>query len=324
MSRRICLVGCGNVGSRHLQAIAKLSFEVEVDIVEPNLESTLLGKKRLDEVDYNSKTHKFSWHKNIEELEGDSELTIIATTVVGRVDLLINLAERGHRRFLVEKIVCQSDNEYERLMKKINEFNAKGWVNTNRRYFETYKKLKEYFKESKIIHFSVTASNLSALATSSIHYMDLFSYFVDDYNISLNGEFLLNEIFPNKRGNNFVEFAGTIIGSIKNGSTFSMTSLPATKLPTVINIIGNDKQIMINETNEKLIDLINPENNNFDFRYEYVSGLTDKIIQDILDNDKCDLTTLENSQILHKEIFKVFNSHIKKITNKEMEFCPIT
>jgi hypothetical protein len=324
LSRRICLVGCGNVGSRHLQAIAKLPFEVEIDIVEPNLESMLLGKKRLEEIDYNNETHKFSWYKNIEELQGNSELTIIATTVVGRVDLLLNLAERGHRRFLVEKIVCQSDNDYERLMKKINEFNVKGWVNTNRRYFESYKKLKEYFKESKNIHFSVTTSNLSALATSSIHFIDLFSYFVGDYNINLNGEFLLNEIFPNKRGNNFVEFAGTIIGSIKNGSTFSMTSLPATKLPTIINIIGNDKHIMINETNEELLDLINPENNNFDYRYENVSGLTDKIIQDILENDTCDLTTLEDSQILHKEIFKIFNSHIKKMTNKEMEFCPIT
>ena len=324
MSKRICLVGCGNIGSRHLQAIAKLPFEVEVDIVEPDLESILLGKKRLDEVDYNNKTHKFSWHKNIEELEGNSELTIIATTVVGRVDLLINLAEKGHRRFLVEKIVCQSDKEYERLMKKINELKVKGWVNTNRRYFESYKKLKEYFKESKNIHFSVTASNLSALATSSIHFIDLFSYFVNDYNISLNEEFLLNEIFLNKRGNNFVEFAGTIIGSVKNGSTFSMTSLPATKLPTIINIIGNDKHIMVNETNEELIDLINPENNNFNFKYENVSGLTNKIIQDIFENDKCDLTTLKNSQILHKEIFKIFNSHIKKITNKEMEFCPIT
>ena len=324
MSRRICLVGCGNVGSRHLQAIAKLPFEVEVDIVEPNLESILLGKKRLNEVDYNNETHKFFWHKNIEELQDNFELTIIATTVVGRVDLLLNLAERGHRRFLVEKIVCQSDKEYERLTKKIKEFDVKGWVNTNRRYFESYKKLKEYFKESKNIHFSVTASNLSALATSSIHFIDLFSYFVDDYNINLNGEFLLNEIFPNKRGNNFVEFAGTITGSIKNGSTFSMTSLPATKLPTIINIIGNDKHIMINETNEELIDLINPENNNFDYRYENVSGLTNKIIQDILENDTCDLTTLEDSQFLHKEIFKIFNSHIKKVTNKEMEFCPIT
>ena len=108
-----------------------------------------------------------------------------------------------------------------------------------------------------------------------------------------------------------MEFAGTIIGSVKNGSTFSMTSLPATKLPTIINIIGNDKHIMVNETNEELIDLINPENNNFNFKYENVSGLTNKIIQDIFENDKCNLTTLKNSQILHKEIFKVFNSHIK-------------
>ena len=103
-----------------------------------------------------------------------------------------------------------------------------------------------------------------------------------------------------------------------------MTSLPATKLPNVINIIGNDKHIIINEMNEKLIDLINPENNNFSFRYEHVSDLTNKIVLDILENDKCDLTTLEKSQILHKEIFKIFNSHIKKLTHKEQELCPIT
>ena len=230
----------------------------------------------------------------------------------------------GHSRFLIEKVVCQSDNEYERLIKKFNDFNAKGWVNTNRRYFEIYKKLKDYFNDSKIIHVSVTSSNVSALATNSIHYMDFFSYFTNDYNIKLNGEFLLNKLFPNKRGKDFVEFAGTIIGSIKNGSTFSMTSLPATKLPLVINIIGNDKHIMIDEINEKLIDLINPENNNFSFRYEHVSDLTSRIVQDILKNDDCDLTTVEKSQILHKEIFKIFNLHIKKLTNKEQERCPIT
>jgi hypothetical protein len=317
-------VGCGNIGSRHLQAITKLPFNVEVDIIEPNLESMMLGKKRLEEIGYSNETHKFFWHENIEQLEHNSELTIIATTSVGRVDLIITLAERGHKRFLIEKIVCQSENEYQRLIENINKLNVKGWVNTNRRYFKTYKKLKEYFKESKIIHFSITSSNVSALATSAIHYIDLFSYFVDDYNINLNGELLLDEIFKNKRGSNFVEFAGTITGSVKNGSTLSITSLPTTKLPSVINIVGNDKNIIINETNEKLIDLINPENNNFVFKYEHVSNLTNRIIQDILENDRCDLTTLENSQNIHKEIFKIFNSHIKKITHKEMEFCPIT
>ena len=121
-----------------------------------------------------------------------------------------------------------------------------------------------------------------------------------------------------------MEFAGTVIGSIKNGSTFSVTSLPGTKLPNVINIIGNNKHIMINETDEKLIDLVNLENENFSFKMEYASNLTNKIVQDILKNDNCDLTTLENSQILHKEIFKMFNLHIKKLTNREYDFCPIT
>jgi len=322
--KSICLIGCGNVGSRHLQALVKIPFPLDVKIVEPLSESQELAKQRLSEVPFDEVLHKISWNKNIEDLNEKPDLTIISTTAVGRVDLLCKLLEMGHSRFLIEKVVCQSDNEYERLIKKIKDFNAKGWVNTNRRYFEIYKKLKDYFNDSKIIHVSVTSSNVSALATNSIHYMDFFSYFTNDYNIKLNGEFLLNKLFPNKRGKDFVEFAGTIIGSIKNGSTFSMTSLPATKLPLVINIIGNDKHIMIDEINEKLIDLINPENNNFSFRYEHVSDLTSKIVQDILKNDDCDLTTVEKSQILHKEIFKIFNLHIKKLTNKEQECCPIT
>ncbi len=322
--KKISLIGCGNIGSRHLQALVKIPFAIDVKVVEPFLESEELAKSRLKEIQFDEELHNISWYKNIDDLHEKPDLTIVSTTSVGRVDLLSKLLEMGHSRFLIEKVVCQSDNEYERLMKKFKDFNAKGWVNTNRRYFETYKKLKDYFSDSKVIHVSVTSSNISALATNSIHYMDFFSYFTNDYNIYLNGDFLLNELFSNKRGKGFVEFAGTIIGSIKNGSTFSMTSLPGPKLPIVINIIGNDKHIMINETNEQLIDLINPENNEFSFRYEHVSDLTNKIVQDILQNDNCSLTTLENSKILHKEIFKIFNFHIEKLTNKKQELCPIT
>ncbi len=230
----------------------------------------------------------------------------------------------GHSRFLVEKIVCQSDNEYEKLIKKFKEFGAKGWVNTNRRYFESYKKLKKMFDNSEIIHISVTSSNVSALATSLIHYLDMFSFFTDDFNVNLNGDFLLNQLFSNKRGKDFVEFAGTISGSIKNGSTFSMTSLPATKLPYVINIIGNDKHIMIDETSERITNILNPMDKEISFIYEHVSELTNKITEDILSKDNCNLTTIEESQIHHKEIFRIFNQHIKKLTNKEQELCPIT
>ena len=322
--KKICLIGCGNIGSRHLQSLVKLPFPIDIKIIEPSSESQELGKYRLSEIQYDKGLHNISWIKNIEELNDKPDLTIISTLAVGRVNLICKLLEMGHSRFLVEKIVCQSDNEYERLIKKFKEFGAKGWVNANRRYFESYKKLKKMFDNSEIIHISITSPNVSALSTNLIHYLDMFSFFTDDFNVNLNGDFLLNQLFLNKRGEDFVEFAGTVSGSIKNGSTFSMTSLPATKLSYVINIIGKDKHIMIDETNEKITNILNPMDKEVSFTYEHVSSLTNKITEDILSKDNCNLTTIEESQIHHKEIFRIFNQHIKKLTNKEPELCPIT
>jgi pyrroline-5-carboxylate reductase len=40
--KKIALIGCGNIGSRHLQALAKSSFNCEITIVEPNSEAKTL------------------------------------------------------------------------------------------------------------------------------------------------------------------------------------------------------------------------------------------------------------------------------------------
>jgi len=319
--KRICLIGCGNVGSRHLQAIAKLPFSVHVDIIEPSLQSQELGKTRLNEIKYDE-SHIFSWHKDIQELKDKPDLTIVSTTAKGRADLLCRLVDLGHSRFLIEKMVCQSDAEYEQIIRKFHQNNAKGWINTNPRCFASYQKLKNYFTDLDMIHFSITASNVSALGTNAIHYMDLFSYFTEDYDIKLSGDLLIDEIFPNKRGINLMEFAGTVVGKIKNGSTITMSFLPSENLPTIINIIGKDKHILIDETSQKILNMVN--NDKFSFSFEHVSTITTKIAQEILENDTCCLTILEKSQILHKEIFRMFNLHIKKITGNYMELCPIT
>ena len=322
--KRICLIGCGNVGSRHLQAISKLPFSINVDIVEPNLKSQELGKKRLSEIKYEESSHTFSWHSNIQVLEDKYDLTIVATTATGRADMLCKLVDFGHSKFLIEKMVCQSNDEYQRIITKFHEKSAKGWINTNPRCFASYQKLKDYFLGSEIIHFSVTASNISALGTNSIHYMDLFAFFTGDYNIRLNGDLLINKIFPNKRGSHLMEFAGTVTGKIKNGSTMTLSFLPSYDLPTVVNIIGKDKHILIDETNQKILDMVNQENKEFDFSYEHASTLTTKISEEILEKGICKLTTLEDSKTLHDEIFRMFNLHVNKITGKQMELCPIT
>lgn len=323
MTRKFILVGCGNVGSRHLQALAKLPFEIHVDIVEPNDDAKKLGEFRLNEIQYDKTNHIFSWHRSINELTNKSDLAIIATTSVGRVDIITKLLDSGHTRFLIEKVVCQSTEEYDNLLSKMKLFNAKGWVNTNQRYFKTYQKIKDYFRESQIIHLSVTTSANRGLGTNAIHYIDLFSWLSGDHKIRLNGEFLFNALFPNKRGNHFMDFAGTIIGSINNGSSLVLTFIPDTNLPLIINIIGKNKHLMIDETNEKIINLINGDHS-FEYKYEHPSNLTTRIVQDILEKDYCLLPTLADLYYPHKELFHIFNSHIKKIMNEEKRLCPIT
>ena len=324
MKHKVILVGCGNVGSRHLQALAKIKSDLEVNIVEPNEKAQSLAKSRLNEVIFGNPKHNFFWYKSLDEVKNENSLAIIATNSVGRADILSNLLEKGCNRFLVEKIVCQSVKEYEKILFMIKKNNAKAWVNTNLRYFQTWKKIKDHFQGSKLINFSLVGPNISALATSSIHYIDLFSWFTQDYKVKLSGEFLFDKLFLNKRGNQFVEFAGTIMGSIENGSTFSLTYVPESNIHSILNLTSANKQLIIDETEEKIYNVMKNDNQEFDFEYEYVSTLTTKIVNDILENDESQLSTLEDSFYIHKELFRVLNEHIKKINNEEPDLCPIT
>ena len=146
MKKKILIVGCGNIGSRHLQALTKLNGNVTVDIVEHDSNSIKLAKSRLDEAGYDKKYFKFNWHKNFQTLDGYSDLVIVATLSKDRVKLIEKLLKIGYSRFLIEKLVCQSTSEYKYLLKIMKKFNAKGWVNTRCRYFKSYQKIKQFFK----------------------------------------------------------------------------------------------------------------------------------------------------------------------------------
>ena len=63
--KKIVLVGCGNIGSRHLQAIVKLKNSISIQIIEPDLKAQTLAKSRLNEIKYNKSKHEFFWHESL-------------------------------------------------------------------------------------------------------------------------------------------------------------------------------------------------------------------------------------------------------------------
>lgn len=319
MNKNFLLVGCGNIGRRHLEGLTKLPITKTVHVVEPNIQSQKFAKKQFSKLRKTSFHTKVIWYSSIEELENISELAIIATNSNGRVDIIEQLMIQGHRKFLLEKIVCQSKKEYSLLLKNLKKFNGQAWINTNRRYFKIYKKLKQLFKNEKHIVFSIFSNSLG-LGTNTIHYADLFCWMVNQKSIGLDGSLLSSKILSNKRGKNFVEFSGTITGKNKKG-IFSVTSNNDAEKNIFIKISSKKHSVILNEVEEFFYDFRTMKKSNFE--YEHVSNLTPIIINDILKN-RCYLPTAEDVCDIHLELFRIFNLRLEKSLKKSFNLCPIT
>lgn len=320
--KKIVLVGCGSVGSRHLQALVKLPEKIEIHVIDISEKSKEIAKKRLDEVKYEKNNKKIFWYNKIDELGFSVDLVIVATTSKGKVEITKKLLEIGNKRFIIDKIVAQSKSQYDDLIEKMEQNNAKAWVNTARGYFESYQKVKDVIKNENQIQMTVNAGN-RGLGCVGIHFLNLFSFFSNNYQIKLNGDNLYEKLLENKRGKDLVEFAGTIFAKTKNGSSLNLTFSPYDDLGQTIEIRTKNYHICIDEKNEEIKFLTNNQHE-IKFKNELQSNLTTKIVRDIFECDDCKLPTLEDSYYVHLELFRIFNQHIKKLTNKSPELCPIT
>lgn len=318
---RVLIVGCGIIGSRHLQSILESKTPLIIDIVEPNKKAKLNAESILDSQKIIKFNHKINWYVDLSEVKNSSDFTIIATLASDRVNLIIKLLKMGNSKFLIEKMVCQSKKDYDLLITKIKLYGAKAWVNCPRRYFSSYKKIKQIFKNSENLHVNVHSGNIG-FGSNAIHFLDLFTWLIDDNKIILDGKFLTNQIFSNKRGKDLVEFQGTILAN-NHSHYISLNFSPYDEMPQTIDITGNNIRIQINETLET-ISIIHGRTNNLDFKTEFQSTLTLKIMNDILKKDTSVLPSVQDSYFIHCELFRIFNLHIKKILNKKLKLCPIT
>ena len=279
---------------------------------------------RLKEVTYDKKKHKIFWLTTVDELTDNSDVVIVATHSSGRVNLIKKLLKSNHKRFLIEKFVCQSVAEYKTLLLYMKKFKAKGWVNANLQCFNGYQKIKESLKPRESISLSVFTNSKYGLATQSIHYLSLFSWLTENKKFTLDGRYLKKKLILNKRSAFFKEFQGTLIGSNNDGSFLKLTFLPSIGNALIIKISGENIHFIIDELNNKISVFNEKKSKKWNFEFEHVSSLTTKIVHDIFRKDNCSLPSVQDSLYPHSELFRVFNLHLKKIFNKDFKLCPVT
>lgn len=322
----IAIIGAGQIGSRHLQALSQLNRLTNIQIVDPNYKSLKRARERFLEIQKNENVQKVEYLKNIVDLSNNLELVIIATTSDVRRKVIEKLLLQKKVHYLIlEKVLFQRIEDFAIVNNLLEQNNVKAWVNCPFRAIYFYKQLRAKFKNAKRVDYRVSSSNLG-IGCNSIHYLDLFTFLTGQTIFTLFSDQLDSKIIMSKRPG-FLEFTGTLYGISSRGSNIAVTSYLKGNAPLIISINSELVNCLIREDEGKA--WISEKANNWmweevSFTIPYQSQITNLVVQEILDTGKCDLTNYEESWNIHIPFLKSLIFHLQKQKMEDINSCPIT
>ncbi len=323
--KNILIIGSGELGSRHLQALAKTNININIQVVDPSNESLKIASERFKELPENKNVNSVNFFNEIDAIFDQIDLVIISTSSNVRSNVIKEILKKRHvKNIVLEKVLFQTVREYQEITELFKSFEIKCWVNHPRRMYPVYKNLRKVLSESSHIHMSVQGGDWG-LACNGLHYIDIFLHLINSNNIDLNSSNLDNQILESKR-KGFIEVSGSITGKSKQ-STLSLTCINS-YTPTIITINSPEIYLIINESLNEIS--IAKKNEGWKFKtysekiVYYQSELSNIFMEEILINDKCCLTTYEHSVLPHVEFIKNILYQINKNSNEEQTVCKIT
>jgi predicted dehydrogenase len=324
--KRVLIIGAGNIGSRHLQALGKSELALNIAVVDPFAQALETSKQRFDEVAKSNTTTKAEYYRNLDAVGNRFDVGIIATTSDLRRKIVEELLEKVEvKNLILEKVAFQNTGDFQSVIKLLKSKHVKAWVNLPRRVIPFYKEMKKKIKPHEQVFYTVQGGDWG-LACNAIHFIDHLCFLIEETDYKMFCYGLDKDVKESKR-KGFVEFTGALHCRFRNGSELSLISQNGSKQPTLITIMSKSSLYVIEE--EKGLARIAHEDNSWKleempFRLYYQSELTNRLIEDIISTGNCGLTSVEESYLIHKPLLESFIKHLENVTGKRYYSCPIT
>ncbi len=316
MKKKILLIGCGNIGFRHLQGLLKINLDLDIYIIEKSKVKILEQSKKIQNMSLNNKKITFSNNFLLKNIKFD--LVICATTSFKRYKLLKKLILKfKFSKIIIEKLAFQNILDFNKSLKLFKKNKVNCWVNCPRREQEIYKKIYNENKKNKILSIEVSGNKWN-LASNSIHFFDLF-YFFNKSLINLNQIEENLKIIPSKH-HKFLELTGKF--KISNENYFILLNDQKKGRDIIVKIKTLNKIYYINES--KQFVKIQYKNKNIKKKIKILlqNELTKILAKKILYKKKINLSTLSETYLSHKLLFSAFKKYFYK--KREVFNCPIT
>ena len=324
---RILIIGCGELGSRHLQAVAGLAEVGEIQVVDPRPEALQLGKERLGEIEPANRGAAIRWLPSLREAAPGSDLCVVATRAQERPALAREAADLlGVRSFLLEKWVAPSVEQIEELNEFMEERGLSAWVNLKTRAYPFHRRAKGFLDPGEPVFLSVAGGNLG-LANNGIHAADLFVFYAGPTRVEGAGSSIDPVLHPSKRGGDLFDLSGTLLGVTEGGSRFTLSYTGDPDSAEVYSLKAPRYRFIVDHFQRWAVE--SDADSGWRWRsvpFEgdlRVSSMTGQFVRGILAGAGCPLPTLEESLISHRFVLEELRPHFNRLMERQSDLCPV-
>tara|TARA_A100001035_G_C27787074_1_gene505024 strand:+ start:7678 stop:8631 length:954 start_codon:yes stop_codon:yes gene_type:complete len=317
MPHKVLIIGCGNIGSWHLQSLRRLKFKLSIYVVDSDPKSFSLAKQRFNKIK-NLTSHSCLFSTELPKKIKYFDICILATSSHRRYKIIESISEKVViKNWIIEKVLSQNKNDLIKIEKLIDLKKCNAWVNTPHRTQLLFKKLKNKIKKKRVSG-SVKGVNWG-LMCNSIHYLDVFSWLLDEKLVSINTDKLNKQWFSSKRGN-YMEVDGALKATFSEGSSLliSCKSKKNSKKKLIFNILDWSIDIVCGRVTNLKSDV------GIFYKLKPQSKLTHKFVKDIILKNNCDLPSIQESIFLHKVFIDSVLPKWRDYTKKKSLNIPIT
>ena len=323
--KKILLVGCGELGSRFLQASLQVNDVNQIDVLELSDQAVEVARSRMNQIQFDHEAIKVNWHKSFSSVGQGADLCIIATQADGRENIFDEVFNLGIKNILTEKIVTQSLAAYEEILSKAEKSGVSVWVNCKTRDYPVWKYIKTKLDPSmELLYHSIGGNH--GLCTNGLHTLDLFAFISDSKKLVDTNSRIDPILHMTKRNKYDLSGAFHLTGV---GKSKCIIDYSASSSSSVLEVVATQQYRWVldhatrqafesSQENKWILEPIPFEGD------LSVSNMSIKFISDILKKNKCGLPTLQQTYSAHEFLFSVTLPVFNQLIGKADDICPCT
>jgi predicted dehydrogenase len=323
-TRSIFIVGAGQLGSRHLQALKTVPISLDITVVDPSETSLRTARERYESIP-GVQTHSVRYLREVPASFDPVDIAIIPSNSDMRRQIVETLLGRGTVRSMVlEKLLFDKKNDYATVEDLLRNNEVRAWVNCSMRTMPFYAGLRTLFQGTPFTYI-VTGSQFG-LITNAIHYIDHMAFLSGGSRFSLDTSLLhLPPIESKRKG--FLELNGTLTVRFENGCSGVLTCFPDGDLPVMVEIISAGTRLISREWERKAWIARSGEGwawKETDAVIPYQSQMTAQVVGDILTKGTCGLVPYNESMQLHLQMLEPLREFLEGRGARKQEHYPFT